>query len=127
MLMGFGGAAREDADPILDEAYLSELAIAIGQDGLKEVLLSARANLARLRMKLSDAAAAGDMTSVRKIAHALLGTCAQIGAFEVRVLASFISGEAQTLDEIRALMLDLNNALDFLDANLAARVSSHSS
>lgn len=121
MPTGNGGTTRKDADPVLDEACLSELATVIGQDALRKVLLTTRNDLVQQRRRLSDAAAGGDMLLARKIAHTLVGACAQIGAVEVKVLASFIEKNAETLGEIQALMLDLDNALDFLDAELAAR------
>jgi HPt (histidine-containing phosphotransfer) domain-containing protein len=127
MSIGNGGTPRKDADPVLDETCLSDLATLIGQEALRKILLTTRNDLAQQRRKLGDAATSGDVPLARKVAHTLVGTCAQIGAVEVKVLASFIEKDADTLDEIRALMLDLNTALDLLDANLAVRTSRHDS
>jgi HPt (histidine-containing phosphotransfer) domain-containing protein len=125
MLPENGGTTRKDADPVLDEKSLSDLAAVIGKDRLRVVLIAARAECAQLRKNLNAAAAEENDSLIRRTAHALVGTCAQIGAVEVGALASFIEKKAKSLSEIQALRLDLDAALDLLDADIAAYVSRH--
>jgi HPt (histidine-containing phosphotransfer) domain-containing protein len=49
--------------------------------------------------KVHDALAAGDATQIGRLAHALKGSSAQIGAEELRLVALSLEKEATSLDE----------------------------
>lgn len=109
-----------DRDPILEEEALARLKEVVGSESFDGLLSSFRENLAGYRMQLGANLAGGDPDAARRTAHSLGGLCAQFGAVEASQLATMIENCAQQLEDARAIMIDLEEALDALDLALGA-------
>lgn len=122
---GSGSAGSIDV-PISEASILSDVGFAqlerdLGKEHLAHLLPSFRRGVAELRGQLSVSVARGDFHAVRRSAHTLKGLCAQFGATEVRELASYIEVRARDIKEVQEVMIDMSDALDELDLNLASR------
>lgn len=79
-------------------------------------------NSANDRMtKLQDAANASDRTQVSRLAHAMKGSAAQVGAESLRVRAARLEQEASTIssDELRAIIEEIARATQEAHAQLS--------
>jgi len=119
-------AAAQNAVPatqaaILDEAALGTLADTLGENTLSNMLETFTANMLKYRDDLTVGLAAGDLTQVKRTAHALKGLCAQFGAPRVSGLAKFIEMDADSIGAAQAVMHDLADTIAATEQAFAAR------
>ena len=109
-----GAAFRKDGPPapappqpvdggakVFDEALFTELESALGSDVMRASVQTFRAGMLEYIEKLDGALRAGDTSVVRRLGHAIKGTCAQFGAAEVSRLGAAIEAKTATLDEMK--------------------------
>jgi HPt (histidine-containing phosphotransfer) domain-containing protein len=69
-----------------------------GPELLDKVIPLFRASAEERRVKLAAAIADGDLTQASRLAHAMKGSAAQVGAEGLRAAAASLEKEASTLD-----------------------------
>jgi CheY-like chemotaxis protein len=100
----------------LDPNVFHSLAKMVSAAQLSQLFAMALADIAKRHERIEAAAAAGDLHSAQREAHAIKGSCGMIGASEIQALAASIE-DAPTLNtsavaEIPAACLRLRHALE---------------
>jgi len=110
-----------EADAVLDEKALGNLADALGEPLLAPMLLTFAANMLGYQKDLAAAIGAADLKQAKRTAHALKGLCAQFGAVRASAMAKFIEVDAGALAEIEPILPALANTIRETEKALAAR------
>jgi CheY-like chemotaxis protein len=100
----------------LDSKIFHSLTKMVSAAQLSQLFAMALADIAKRHERIEAAAAAGDLDSAQREAHAIKGSCGMIGAAEIQALAASIE-EAPTLNtsavaEIPAACLRLKHVLE---------------
>ncbi len=125
-LQGVGAATETKAaprPPVLDGAVLDTLIKATGLDA-RELLAMLRDDIARMAGELDAACATRDAEGMRRLAHSIKSSCAQLGAQRLSALAREMETAARAgrLDECAAGLPALHAVRAELDAEIRARL-----
>jgi signal transduction histidine kinase/HPt (histidine-containing phosphotransfer) domain-containing protein len=117
---GGDGAARL---PVLDGAVLGELTRATGLDA-RELLAMLRDDIASMADELAAACAARDAEGMRRLAHSIKSSCAQLGAPRLSAVARAmeLAVRAERVEDCIAGLPALHAARGELDAEIKARL-----
>ncbi len=132
-----GAAFRKDGPPapappppvdrgvkVFDETLFNELEAALGPDVMRASVQTFRAGMLEYIEKLDGALKAGDTSVVRRLGHAIKGTCAQFGAAEVSRLGAAIEAKTATLDEMKQHAAAIAAAFAHFNGVLDTRMAS---
>jgi CheY-like chemotaxis protein len=118
----FSASAARSSE-LFDEALLKDLEDALGADVMRAAIATFRTNIADYIVKLDAALAAGDVSSARKIGHAIKGTSFQFGAVEVGRLGAGIELKTATLDAMKQAAAQIPAAFARFDEALRNRAA----
>ena len=87
----------DHAEPVLDDAILQSLAKAIPPPQLRKLYDMGIGDIEKRLARIHEAVALNDLSTVKREAHAIKGSCGMVGARELQALATAIE-DGTTLD-----------------------------
>lgn len=125
-------AERRKIDPseaippvLVNEKLLLELAETVGEPQFEKILVSFAHSMGKYRLELAEAIKEGDLKRVKKVAHALKGLSAQIGAAKLAAQALTLETGVNSLPEAAAELAILTMIADETMSAFAARRIAH--
>jgi CheY-like chemotaxis protein len=116
-------ARAGEADPVVSPETLAQLRSLMPEEGIREVYGAVATDLEKRMTELEAAIAERDMTSVRRIGHAIKGGCGMAGALQAARLGAMLEGlpdgpignqldnSAKLLDNLRSAARNLERIL----------------
>lgn len=117
----------EGEDPVVSPETLAQLRSLMPEEGIREVYGAVRADLEKRMAELEEAIASQDMTSVRRIGHAIKGGCGMAGALQAARLGAMLEGLpdgpiGNQLDNSAKLLQNLRSAARNLERILTSEL-----
>lgn len=110
-------------DPVVSPEVLRQLRQLMPESAVREIYRATVADLMRRIDALNAAIARHDSNEIRRIGHAIKGGCGMAGAVQAAHLGALLeAGEDNHLDNSKALLNDLRNAVRALQGMLDAEL-----
>lgn len=110
-------------DPVVSPEVLRQLRQLMPESAVREIYRATVADLMRRIDALNAAIARHDSNEIRRIGHAIKGGCGMAGAVQAAHLGALLeAGEDNHLDNSKALLNDLRNAVQALQGMLDAEL-----
>lgn len=126
LLQGAPQAPRsylDSNDPVVSPEVLRQLRQLMPESAVREIYRATVADLMRRIDALNAAIARHDSNEIRRIGHAIKGGCGMAGAVQAAHLGALLeAGEDNHLDNSKALLNDLRNAVQALQSMLDAEL-----
>jgi CheY-like chemotaxis protein len=106
-------------DPVVSPEVLRQLRQLMPESAVRQIYTATVADLMRRIEALNAAIARHDSDEIRRIGHAIKGGCGMAGAVQAAHLGALLeAGEDNQLDNSKALLHDLRNAVQALQSML---------
>jgi CheY-like chemotaxis protein len=115
-------APAEDI-PVVSPVILAQLRGLMAETAVKEIYVAMVADLERRLVGLKMAVARGDGVEVKRIGHSIKGGCGMAGAMQAARLGGLLEAQSNQLDNIRARVDELQEAIRNLQSMLDAEFS----
>ncbi len=118
-----GSYAQHDLKtaPAIDNAVLDDLAAALGEAAVANMMPTFLVNMIEYRDQLASAIAGNDLAAAKRAAHALKGLAAQFGAPQVSALARSIELDCLTVTDVAEVLGKLVSAVAVAAQAIKAR------